>query len=72
MNFSLSRILKMSIPERIKLAQIVWDSVVEFPSPIRITASEQKELDRRLESYLHDPQTSLPWKTVKKRILKKP
>ena len=70
-NHQLSEILKMSVPERVKLAQIVWDSVAAIPSPIRISESEQKELDRRLESYLRNSHTTLPWKKVKARILRK-
>lgn len=61
----------MSVPNRVKLAQMVWDSIAAVPSPIRLTESEQKELDRRLESYLHNPNSALPWKKVKARILRR-
>ncbi len=61
----------MSVPNRVKLAQMVWDSIAAIPSPISITESEQKELDRRLESYLHNPHSVLPWKKVKAKILRR-
>lgn len=66
---SLAQILKLSVPQRIKLAQAVWDSVVQFPKSLRITESEREELDRRLQSYYNDPQTSIPWSKVKAKLL---
>jgi putative addiction module component (TIGR02574 family) len=69
-NLSLSQILKLSIPKRIKLAQAVWDSVVQVPKSVRITEPERKELDRRLRSYYDDPGSSIPWSKVKAKLLR--
>ena len=69
-NLSLSEILKLSIPKRIKLAQAVWDSVVQVPKSLRITEAERKELDRRLRSYYEDPDSSIPWSKVKTKLLR--
>jgi putative addiction module component (TIGR02574 family) len=69
-NLSLSEILKLSVPKRIKLAQAVWDSVVQVPNSLRITKSECKELDRRLRSYYDDPASSIPWSKVKTKLLR--
>lgn len=68
-NLSLSQILKLSVPKRIKLAQAVWDSIAQFPNSVRVTDAERKELDRRLRSYYDDPDSSIPWSKVKAKIL---
>ncbi len=68
-NLSLSQILKLSVPRRIKLAQAVWDSVVQVPKSLHITESERKELVRRLQSYYDDPGSSIPWSKVKTKLL---
>ena len=69
-NLSLSQILKLSIPKRIKLAQAVWDSVAKVPQALHITEAERKELDRRLMSYYDDPQIGIPWSKVKNKLLR--
>ena len=68
-NLSLSEILKLSVPKRIKLAQAVWDSVAQVPKSLHITESERKELDRRLRSYYDDAGSSIPWSKVKAKLL---
>ncbi len=70
-NFSLSEILKMSVPKRIKLAQAVWDSVAEVPKSLPITEAERKILDRELRSYYANPGASIPWSKVKTKLLRK-
>jgi putative addiction module component (TIGR02574 family) len=68
-NLSLSQILKLSVPKRIKLAQAVWDSVAQVPKSLQVTESERKELDRRLQSYYDHPGSSIPWSKVKAKLL---
>ena len=65
---SVSEILKLSVPERIQLAEDIWDSLLEVPDAISLTEDQKRELDRRLESYHLNPQQGSPWQEVKDRI----
>ncbi len=65
---SVSEILKLSVPERIQLAEDIWDSLLEVPDAISLTEDQKRDLDRRLESYHLNPQQGSPWQEVKDRI----
>lgn len=60
----ISDVLELEIPERIQLAQAIWDSVAEVPDAVALTDSERDELDRRLEAYYRDPNTGSSWPDV--------
>jgi len=66
---SLADVLELSVPERIQLAEDIWDSVATMPQPISLTEDQREELDRRLEDYHNNPEEGTPWETVKERIL---
>ena len=63
----LQHIDKMSIDERIELAEALWDSIpAETDS---LTVAQRAELDRRLADYYRDPNAGETWDIVKARIL---
>lgn len=63
-----SQLLSLSVPERIRLVQTLWDSIAAVPDSIPLTDREREELDRRLDAYYRDPGAGSPWSEVKKRI----
>ena len=65
---SMSEILGLSIPDRIRLVQVIWDSIRESPDNILVTDAERELLDRRFEAYYNDPNGGSPWADVRKRI----
>ena len=66
---SLSDILELSVAERIRLVQDIWDSVSEFPEAVPLTDSQKQLLDERLKDLEDDPDAGSPWPEVKARIL---
>jgi putative addiction module component (TIGR02574 family) len=71
MDFSatLSAINLLSIDERIRLVEAVWDSIAtEQPIP-PVTESQKNELDRRLAAYRVAPDDVILWETVKEQAL---
>jgi putative addiction module component (TIGR02574 family) len=65
---SLAEALKLSVPERIQLAEDIWDSIAGVPEAVSLTEAQKEELDRRLEDYRKNPQAGSPWDEVKRRI----
>ena len=51
----MSDVLSLSVPERVRLVQAIWDSVEAEPEAIPLTAAERQELDRRWEAYQREP-----------------
>ena len=67
--FSLADVLELSVPERIRLVEDIWDSIAAVPESISLTEAQIAELDRRLEDYRAHPEDGSPWEEVKNRIL---
>jgi putative addiction module component (TIGR02574 family) len=65
---SISEISQLSVAERIQLAQDIWDSVWSIPEELALTDAQSQELDRRLQNYRQDPESSVPWDEVNERI----
>jgi putative addiction module component (TIGR02574 family) len=61
-------ISELSIAERIQLAEDLWDSILEQQEELTLSPAQQKELDRRLESYKEHPKNGSSWEDVKKRL----
>lgn len=66
---NLSEVLKLSVPERIRLAEAIWDSVAEQPEQVELAPWQAEELDRRFAAYQADPSAGIPWAEVRKRVL---
>jgi len=65
---SITDILKLSVPERIKLVGDIWDSVSQVPEAVALTEAQCAELDRRLEAFHKNPNAGSPWEEVRKHI----
>jgi putative addiction module component (TIGR02574 family) len=61
----------LTIPERILLAQELWESVYDHATEIPLTAAEQQEIERRWAAYETGAMTTSPWSEVKQRLLEK-
>ncbi len=71
MNSILSeQILPLTIPEKLKLIEDIWDSIVINADQIPLTQSQKQELDRRLASYQNIENQGESWEVVKQRIIK--
>ncbi|MDQ3247934.1 MAG: addiction module protein [Chloroflexota bacterium] len=65
---TLTQILQLSVPERIQLVEDIWDSILASPESLKLTEVQKQVLDRRLQSYRQQPESSIPWEEVKKQI----
>ena len=65
----LSDVLKLSVPERVRLVQAIWDSVEAEPEAVPLTATERQELDRRWQAYQREPEGGFTWAEVKAELL---
>jgi len=65
---SLSDVLEMPLPERLRLAQAIWDSIAEKPDALPVTEAERQELDLRLAAFERDPGAGRSWEEVKAKL----
>jgi len=64
-------ISKLSVAERIQLAEDLWDSVAADTGGLEFTAAQRAELDCRLADFEQDPGAGEPWDVVRARIEKR-
>lgn len=61
-------IAKLSVAERIQLAEDIWDSVAAETGDLPLTEAQAVELDRRLADLERDPDAGESWPVVRARI----
>jgi putative addiction module component (TIGR02574 family) len=64
-----SELFRLSVAERIQLAEDLWDSVAAEPEALPELSEEQKrEIERRLAEHDQDPSSARPWEEVRARL----
>ena len=61
-------ISRLSVSERIQLAEDLWDSVAAETGELPLTEAQCAELDRRLADLERDPDAGESWPVVRARI----
>ena len=59
---------RLSLDERLRLVEQLWESLVEAPHSIPLTPLQRAELDRRLDTIDRDGATGIPWDEMVTRI----
>jgi len=62
-------ILQLPAAERVEIAQRIWESVVEHPEAVRLSAEQREELERRWLAFEQTPDDGEPWEDVEKSLL---
>ena len=60
----------LSIPERIRLVEEIWDTIAEENEAFELTDAQKRELDRRLESSRNNPGQGRTWDEIKAEFMK--
>ena len=68
MSIADSDLIKLSLPEKLRLLEVLWDSIVADPDQVPIPEGLIEELDRRKEEYLRNPESARSWEEVKTSI----
>jgi putative addiction module component (TIGR02574 family) len=59
----------LSIPERIRLVEEIWDTIAEENGAFELTEAQKQELDRRLESARNNPGQGRTWDEIKAEFM---
>jgi putative addiction module component (TIGR02574 family) len=63
---------KLSPAQRILLVEEIWDSIASEAEQAPLTEPQQRDLERRLASYVTNPTSGSSWEEVKARLQGKP
>ena len=67
-NISIADILELPVQERIRLVELIWDSVAAVPEAVKISPELKAELEARLREFEENPATGYSWEQVKARL----
>ena len=70
-NAAISELLKLSLPERVLLAETLWDSIANEVANEKLSDSEVHLLEERVEEYRRKPAEKISWEELKASILKR-
>jgi putative addiction module component (TIGR02574 family) len=68
MNAPLDELLKLTVAERIQLAEDLWDSIAAKPDALPLTDTQRAEIERRLAEHDRDPESAIPWEEARGRL----
>ena len=63
-------IFELSAPEKLQLVEDLWDDIASDPASVPVHEWQIKELERRRENLLKNPDSGLTWQEVQARIRK--
>ena len=67
-SITLQEVLQLPVPERIRIVEAIWDSIVDHPEGVELTDEQKAELDRRLEALEQNPDEGSSWAEVRARV----
>ena len=67
-SITLEEVLQLPVPERIRVVEAIWDSIVDQPEALALTDEQKAELDHRLDALEKDPGAVSSWTEVRGRI----
>ncbi len=68
---TLNEITSLSVEERIRIVQVIWDSIAAEQVYPDLTEAQQQELDRRIADYEVNPNNVLTWEEIKTSLKEK-
>jgi putative addiction module component (TIGR02574 family) len=65
---SIAEILGLPVQERIRLVELIWESVAAVPEAVEITPAMKIELEKRLQEFEANPEAGYSWEQVKSHL----
>lgn len=65
----IDHILELPAAERLAIVEEIWESMVERPEEVEITAAQREELERRWVDLQQNPEDEESWADVKESLL---
>ncbi len=65
---NLDAIKRLTVPERVRLVQEIWDTLQPTASDLPIASDQRKIVAERLEEYRGDPDAAVPWPQLRAEL----
>jgi putative addiction module component (TIGR02574 family) len=64
----MTEILELPVDERIRLVELIWESIAAVPEAVPVSEELKVDLDRRLADFEANSEAGMPWAEVRRRI----
>jgi putative addiction module component (TIGR02574 family) len=64
----IAEILELPVQERIRLVELIWESVAAIPEAVKVSPELKVDLEERLRQFEADPEAGYSWDEVKARL----
>jgi putative addiction module component (TIGR02574 family) len=68
MSTVLNDIRSLTVADRLRLLEEIWDSLAETPELVPVTDAQRKELARRRREHARNPSAAKSWARVRARL----
>ena len=68
MGLALDEIRGMSVSDRLKLLDAIWETLLEEPEALPLSDAQAREIDRRLEAYRRHGDRGIAWEELDQRL----
>jgi putative addiction module component (TIGR02574 family) len=65
---SVAEILGLQVQERIRLVELIWESIAAVPESVEVTPELGAELEARLKEFETDPEAGYSWDQVRSHL----
>ena len=66
--FSAADALELPVEDRLQLIEDIWNSIVDVPEALKLTAEDKTLIEQRLEARHRNPNAGSTWDEVYARI----
>ncbi len=67
---AVDEILELPVAERLRLVEVIWDSLAINPESVPVSDELKAELDRRHAEFEANPEAGAPWNEVREKIVR--
>ena len=67
-HLSIADVLELPIQERIRLVELIWESIAAVPEAVKITPQIKADLEVRFKEFEANPEAGYSWEQVKTRL----
>ena len=61
-------LLSLGVDERLRLVELLWDSLIAHPESIAVTAAQREVIEERLAEHESDPEDVIAWSELKAQL----
>ncbi|RFC34178.1 MAG: putative addiction module component, TIGR02574 family [Candidatus Nitrotoga sp. MKT] len=67
-NTFIAEILELPVQERIRLIELIWDSIAAIPEAVEVSPALKAELEAHLVEFEANPEAGYFWNQMKSRL----